>query len=208
MRKGRKILAIIIAIILAIVIGIVTVYFISFKPKTPTIPVTTNIQINELDLVKKFIPTDVDLNFKGISVTSDTSFSSEELTNLGIYAINQSPEAKKYVTGLKVSVEGKDIVIYVTTKYKEIPFEIKLIFKPYAKDGMGIFHYVSGNIGFIQIPKDIIFDKLSNNSLIQFNKTNGDILLHFAKINEIKIENIYTKEDNINIIFKGSVNFF
>ena len=208
MSKGKKILATIISIIIAIIIGIVITYFVSFKPKVATTPITTNIQINELDLIKKFIPTNVDLSLKGISATSDASFSEKELTDLAIYAVNQSPEAKKYVTGLKVSIEGNDIVIYVTAKEKGIPFEIKLIFEPSAKDGMGIFHYVSGNVGFIKIPKDIIFEKLINNSLVQFDKNRGDIILHFAKVHQIKIENIYIKENNINIIFKGNVNFF
>ncbi|WP_297520798.1 hypothetical protein [uncultured Clostridium sp.] len=208
MSKGKKIIISILAILVALIIAVVVTYYVSFSPKTPTTPITNNVQINELALAKKFIPKDIDLSFKGISATSNAQFSAQELTNLAIYAVNQSPEAKKYVTGLEVKITDGNIVIYVTINYKGIPLEGKLIFEPYAKDGKGLFHYVSGNVGFIQIPKDLIFNKLENNSVVQFDKTNGNIVLYFNNIKQIKIENIYTKEDNINIVFKGNLKFF
>lgn len=208
MNKGKKIFFSILTTLIILIIAVVVTYFVSFKPVTPTTSINSNVQINELDIAKKFIPDNIDLSFKGISATSDAQFSAQELTNLAIYAVNQSPEAQKYVTGIQVQIINGNLVIYVTFKYAGVPFEGKLVFEPYAKDGKGMFHYVSGNIGFIQIPKDLIFDNLTNNEIIQFDKNNGDIILHFNKINQIKIENIYTKEDNIDFVFKGSINFF
>ncbi|MGL4656019.1 MAG: hypothetical protein ACRCWM_09050 [Sarcina sp.] len=208
MSKGKKTLITILVTLLILAIAVVTAYFISFKPKTPTTPITTNVQINELDLAKKFIPQNIDLSFKGISATSDAQFSAQELTNLAIYAINQSPQAAQYITGVQVKIINGNVVIYVTAKYMGIPFEGNVTFEPYAKDGTGVFHYVSGQVGFIPIPKDLIFDNLTDNSIIQFDKTNGNIIFSFSQIKELKIKNIYTKENNIDIVFKGSINFF
>ncbi|MGL4762838.1 MAG: hypothetical protein ACRCWG_15555 [Sarcina sp.] len=208
MSKGKKILVTILSIIVALIIATIITYYVSFSPKVATTPVTSNIQINELNLIKKFIPTDVNLNLKGITAKSDAQFSSQELTDLAIYAVNQSPEAKQYVTGLQVKILDGNVIIYITVNYKGIPFEGKLVFEPYAKDGKGILHYVSGNIGFIQIPKNIIFNSLVDNPIIHFNKTVGDIILHFDNLGQIQIENISTKDDNIDIMFKGSINLF
>ena len=94
MSKGKKILVTILAIIATLIIAVVVTYYVSFSPKVATTPITSNVQINELQLAKKFIPKDVDLSLKGISATSDAQFSAQELTELAIYAVNQSPEAK------------------------------------------------------------------------------------------------------------------
>ncbi|MGL5576657.1 MAG: hypothetical protein ACRDCW_14055 [Sarcina sp.] len=208
MSKGKKVFFSILAIILVLIIAILITYFVSFKPKTKTTLVNPNVQINELELARKFVPNNIDLDLSGISATSDAQFSAQELTNLAIYAVNQSPEIQKYVTGIQVQIVNGNIVIYVTLQYAGIPFEGRFIFEPYAKDGMGMFHYVSGNIGFIEIPKNLIFNNLTDNPIIQFDKTNGNIILHFTNIHQIKVENIYTKENNIDIVFKGSIKFF
>ena len=208
MGKGKKIFLGIIIAIAIIIIGIIATYYISFSPKTATTSIDTPIEINQLNLAKKFIPKDIGLSFTGITATSNTVFSSQELTELAILAVQQIPEAKEYVTGLKVTIENDDVVIYAPIKYHGIPLEARFIFKPYAKDGKGIFHYESGNIGFIQIPKDVIFEKMSDNSIVQFNKTNGDIILHFNEIKQITVTDLYAKNSNIAIKFEGKINFF
>ncbi|MGG5462242.1 hypothetical protein [Clostridium sp. B9] len=208
-KKKKRLLVITLSLvffIMASIIGVRLVYKSYFAPKVPVTPINSNIELNNWNLIKKFLPSNVDLSLKEINVESTTEFSDKELTDLFILALREEPDAIKNLTGLKVDIENNDINIYANIKYKDIPFQAKLVFTGQSKDGKGIFHYKEGKVGFINIPKDMIFENLQNNSLLSFDKNNGDIILSFKDIIKyLQIKSITTENDKIIIVFSGTV---
>ncbi|MCX0405223.1 hypothetical protein, partial [Clostridium perfringens] len=165
-----------------------------------------NIELNDWNLIKKFLPNNINLSLKEINVSSTTEFSDSELTDLFILALREEPDAIKDLTGLKVDIENDDINIYVDINYKDIPFQGKLTFTAQSKDGKGIFHYKEGKVGFIDISKDTIFKNLQDNSILSFDKTNGDIILSFKDIIKyLQIKSIKVENNKIVIVFNGTI---
>ncbi|MGL4772429.1 MAG: hypothetical protein ACRC2K_02595 [Clostridium sp.] len=206
--KLLKTLGIIFIIIMILGIGTIIIYKNHFEPKTKVTPISNEVTIDNKYLIKKFLPKNFNFSLKEVFVESNTNFSEEEITNLFIYAINEMPDIKEYITGLKVDIERENINIYIHAKYKNIPFEGKLTFTAYAENGKGIFHYKEGNIGFIDIKKEFIFNEATPTSVIDFDKENGDIILTFKAIKQLEVRNISTIENGINIVFRGTLKFW
>lgn len=196
----------ILIIIIASFLGVKIIYNSYFAPKIAVTPIDSTIELNNWNLIKKFIPNNVNLSLKEINVQSTTEFSDSELTDLFILALREEPNATKNLTGLKVDIENNDVNIYIDINYKGIPVQGKLTFTAQSKDGKGIFHYKEGKIGFIDIPKNIIFENLQDNSLLSFDKNNGDIILSFKDIIKyLKIKSITVENDKIIIVFNGTI---
>ncbi|MGL4876076.1 MAG: hypothetical protein ACRC30_15665 [Clostridium sp.] len=204
----KFIIGIIIFLVVAL-LGIFAVYEISFKPKVPVIPADSTISLTEWNLTKKFLPKDVDLSLSQLSATSNTNFSSSELTELFISVVQKSPELSKYVTGLKVKVNSNNTVdLYVNLVYKSIPVQAHLLFTCTAVNGQGVLHYTSGNVGFISISKEILFKYAENNDIFQFNKSEGNIILSFPSIKYLDVQSLSTSDDNLNIKFNLTIKFW
>lgn len=206
MKKFLIGLVVVICIIFLIIFG---VYKFSFKPTVPVTPLDSPTTMTQWDLAKKFIPDNVSLSLKGITATSNTNFSNEELTEVFISAFKENPTIAKYVQGLSVQATNNNTIdVYANVEYNGIPAQAKLTFKCTAENGQGIFHYESGKVGFISIPKEMLFDHLHDNSVIAVNKENSDIILRFSFIKNIDIQSLSTSNGNLNIVFKGTLNFF
>lgn len=209
-KKKKRIMTIIltISIVLSVIgVGTYSTYLKYFYPKTLVKSINTPIELDKWGLLFKFLPDNLKLTFKEIYVESDTKFTQEELTDMTISVINEIPQLKKYITGLCVKIEGAYINIYVHFNYKNIPLEAKLTFTGTSLDGKGIFHYVSGNIGFINITKDFLFSKLEDTSIVQFNTITGDIILSFEGIKQLQVKNVIISNNNVEIIFRGTLKF-
>ncbi|MGL4849813.1 MAG: hypothetical protein ACRC28_12955 [Clostridium sp.] len=190
-------------------LGIFAVYEISFKPEVPVTPINSTISLTEWNLTKKFLPKDIDLSLSQLSATSDTNFSSGELTELFIAVVQKNPELSKYVTGLSVKVNSNNTIdLYVNLVYKNIPVQAHLLFSCIAVNGQGILHYTSGNVGFISIPKELLFKYAENNDIFQFNKSEGDIILSFPSIKYLDVQALSTSDDTLNIKFNLTVRFW
>lgn len=186
--------------------GVKALYKSYFAPKVSVTPINSNIELNNLTLLSKFLPNDINLSLKEIQVSSTTEFSSSELTDLFILALRENPNNIKDLTGLKVTMEKGDINIYADVDYKGIPFQGKLTFTAYSEDGKGIFHYKEGKVGFLDISKDTVFKNLENNSILSFDKEKGDIILSFKDIIKyLEISSIKVEDDNLIIVFKGTI---
>lgn len=186
--------------------GVRAIYKNYFAPQVEVTPINSNIELNNWNLIKKFLPTNVDLSLKQLKVESSTEFTDSELTDIFILALRENPEATKNITGLKVIIKNKDINIYADFLYKNIPMQGKLVFTAQSKDGKGIFHYKEGKVGFIDISKDTIFKNLKDTSLLSFDKEDGDIILSFKDvIKYIQIKSITTENNKIDIVFSGTV---
>lgn len=204
----KKIIATLFILIVIILIALFAIYHFYFKPTVETVPLTQNVQINESAFINKFLPKDIDLSFTQISATSNTVFTEKELTDLAIVTINEMPKVKEHINGVKVDINGKYVDIYLSAKKYDIPFEVKLVFEPLAENGKGIFHYISGNLGFFNISKDLIFNNVSDTSVVQFDKANSNIILSFKSIDALKIEQFSTSDDSLKIVFKATLNFW
>ncbi|SHE97359.1 hypothetical protein [Clostridium fallax] len=207
MSKGKKIFISIITAIVILCVSLTCAYYFSFSPKVSVTPISSNITLNKAKLFAKFLPDNFKITSKEAYVESNTNFSSDELTNLFIIAVKENPELKDFITGLKVSIGNNDIDIYCDVKYLSLPMEAKLTFTGEAKDGKGVFHYKEGHIGFLSIPKDVIFSKLQNTSVVQFDKNNGDIILSFESIKELEVKNVTVENNKVNIVFRGTLKF-
>ncbi|MGL4731741.1 MAG: hypothetical protein ACRCW0_09175 [Clostridium sp.] len=206
--KKKKIIISVLVIIALLFIGIFFTYNYSLKPQVPVVSINKTVDIDTVEMAKKFLPKDIDLTFKEISAESHTTFTASEITDLFIATINEIPEVKEYVSGLKVTLDNNLINLYVDINYKGIPLGAKLIFSCHSIDGKGIFHFEKGNLGFINISKDMIFNNLTDTSLLQFNKDNGDIILSFQTIKLLNIRNMEIKDDQLIINFKGTIRFW
>lgn len=206
--KTKKILigAIITLAILALII--LGVYNFSFKPKETVDSINKTVTIDPIKLSKKFLPKDINLSLEELTAESNTKFNSNELTDLFIEAINEMPDLKNSLSGIKVSLDNDLINVYANINYYNIPFQLKLVFSAKAVDGKGILHYESGNLGFISISKDTIFNNLENNSLITFDKNSGDIILSLEGLDNIDIKDMKVQDGDLVINFRGTIKFW
>ena len=208
MNKPMKIFTSIIIAILIIIGLVIGTYYVSFKPQVATTPITQNVEQQEKELFKKFIPNKIDLSLTQISADSTATLSDTDLTNLFIIAAKQIHSDKIDLVGVKAQVNGEYINCYFEFKYKGIPFEAKLVFEPSCENGKGILHYVSGNVGFISIPKDLFFEKATDNSIVQFDKSAGNIILSFKDLPDLKLQSFQTKNNELEISFKATVHLW
>lgn len=205
MKKGKKILTSIIVIIIILILAVVGIYFISFKPKVQTTPVSGNVPVNVAAIAKKFIPSDIKLTSNGINATSNVKLTSPELTNLAAYAVSKSPAATKYVTGVKVATENNKLAVYVTGQLHDVSSQAKLNFSVKSQDGSAVLHYEGGKIGFLSIPQSLIFDKLKSNNYITVDKANSDIIVNVKKLKGLSITNMSVNNSDLDIVLNSQI---
>lgn len=206
--KTKKILIGITITIVILALIILGVYNFSFKPKETVDSINKTVTIDPIKLSKKFLPKDINLSLEELTAESNTKFNSNELTDLFIEAINEMPDLKNSLSGIKVSLDNDLINVYANINYYNIPFQLKLVFSAKAVDGKGILHYESGNLGFISISKDTIFNNLENNSLITFDKNSGDIILSLEGLDNIDIKDMKVQDGDLVINFRGTIKFW
>ncbi|MGL4990921.1 MAG: hypothetical protein ACRC57_07150 [Sarcina sp.] len=206
MKKGTKIFIGIIIFIVVVIALLIGIYYTQISPSVDTTPIN-NAQVNVNEIAKKFIPQDIDISLNGISAKSNVQLSSKELTDMAAYAISKSPSAAKYVEGIKVEPNGNNLVLYITAAYKGIPAQAKVVFSVQSVNGNGVLKYDYGNVGFISIPKSIIFNNLDSNEYISINKQDGSITINTDKLKGIKIGNMSINGSNLEIDLDGKINF-
>ena len=97
-KKKNKLFIVILSIlilILACFFGVKAVYKSYFAPKVSVTSINSNIELNDWNLIKKFLPNNINLSLKEINVSSATEFSDSELTDLFILALREEPDAIK-----------------------------------------------------------------------------------------------------------------
>lgn len=204
MKKGKKILIGTISTIVILIIIIIGIYFISFKPKVETTPITGTDEVNPTAIAKDFDSSDIKITKDEVTGTSNVKLTSPELTNLVAYAISKSPAATKYVTGVKVDTDNNNkLAVYVTGEVNNISSQAKIDFSIKSQDGSAVLHYDGGKVGFIPIPKSAVFSKLESNGYIQVNKDNGDITINPKDMAGLNIENISVNESELDLKLKN-----
>ena len=197
--------SIIFIVTFALLIGVI--YYFYFFPKIEVKDIDSTVNLTSKDIISKFSPKDVNISSKEIAVFASTKFTEDELTDLFLLSLQEMPEVKKYVKGIKVDIDNNLINLYANINYNNIPLEANLIFQGKAENGKGVFHYKEGKVGFFNISKEMIFSNLQDNSIMKINKTNGDIILGIEYVNLLKITDITVNNDSIEISFKGSLKF-
>ena len=206
--KVKKFIRAIISIIVIALIIVGGAYYIYFYPKTEVKFIDSNVSINQLEIVKKFIPNNANFSFKNISIDSDVKFSEEEITDLAILAIKDIEEMKGNINGILVDIENNEIKLIINAKYKLIPLEINLSFDCRSKDGDAVLHYKKGNIGFISISKERIFKGIKENKWIKIDKENGEIIVTLDAIDGLEITDVKAEKDNVELSIHGEIQFF
>lgn len=200
----RKKFNLFLTIIIVLVLALGSTYYFSFYPKTKVTNINDSSNFNSLTLLDKLSKNDLKLSSKEISFETSLTLSKDDLTSIFIDLIKKSNnKLSSLITGLKVEINENKINLIFHIKYNEIPFEGHLIFTPSAVNDKCVLHYNSGNLGFINIDKDLFFSKLQSNSLVTFDKNNSDIILSMDNINNIKVNNVQIQGDNIIIAIKG-----
>lgn len=193
------------SIFLLLILTLSATYYFSFYPKIEVTSINNSSKFNNLTLLDKLSKNDLKLSSKEISFETSLTLSEEDLTSLFINLIKESnDELSHIITGLKVDINDSKINLIFNLKYKELPFQGHLLFNASTINNKCVLHYDSGNLGFINIDKNLIFSKLKSNELITFDKNNGDIILSM-NIDNIKITNIHYEGDNIIITIKSSL---
>lgn len=191
-----------------IILALGITYYSYFYPKTDVKPLNSTVVIDKGYMIKKFLPDKFNLSLKEVFVEATTSFSEDEITDFFILAFNQTPGLKENITGLRAKIEDDTINLYIHLKYKSLPVEAKLTFTGESIDGKGVFHYKEGKLGFLNVPKDRIFSDLQDTSIVQFDKENGNIILSFETIKQLDIRNVTIKNNEVNLVFRGSLKFY
>ena len=205
MTKIKKI-NIFLSIILIIIITLCATYYFSFYPKTKVTNINTSSDFNSLTLLDKVSKNDLNLSSKEISLETSLTLSEEDLNSMFISLIKDSNnKLSNLMTGLKVDINENKLNVIFHLKYNGVPLEGHLVFNMSAINGKCVLHYDSGNVGFININKDLIFSKLISNDVVTFDKTNGDIILSISNLDNIKIKDITVQDHNIIITIKGSL---
>lgn len=206
--KMKKFLGTIISIIVILSIIVGGAYYIYFYPSTEVKSLDSNVSINQLEIIKKFIPNNANFSFRNISIDSDVKFSEEEITDLAIMAISDIEGIKENINGILVDIENNEIKLIVNAKYKFIPVEINLMFDCRSEDGDAVLHYKKGNIGFISISKEKIFQGIKENKWIKIDKENGDIIVTLDTIDGLEITDVKAEKDNIELSIHGDISLF
>ena len=97
-KKKNKLFIVVLSVlilILACFFGVKAVYKSYFAPKVSVTSINSNIELNDWNLIKKFLPNNINLSLKEINVSSTTEFSDSELTDLFILALREEPDAIK-----------------------------------------------------------------------------------------------------------------
>ena len=115
---------------------------------------------------------------------------------------------KENINGILVDIENNEIKLIVNAKYKFIPVEINLMFDCRSEDGDAVLHYKKGNIGFISISKEKIFQGIKENKWIKIDKENGDIIVTLDTIDGLEITDVKAEKDNIELSIHGDISLF
>lgn len=205
--KFSKILLLVIFIVLISTLGI---YYNYFYPKTKVKPIDSKISLDKEYLINKFSSKNLKFSLEEINIESNIKFNNEEITDFFILTVNEIPDLKEKVTGLKVIMNENQLDLYIHTNYKKVPLEARISFTGESKNGEAIFHYKEGKLGFLKISKDTIFAHAKDTSLLKFNKEAGNIIISFKEIKplQVYIKNLEIKNNKLELNFKGSMKLF
>lgn len=188
-----------------IIVALSATYYIGFYPKTEVKSINSSSNFNEKILLDKLTANHLNLSSKGISLETSLTLSEDDLTDLFISLIKDSnAKISDMLTGLKVDIADNKINILFHLKYNGIPLEGNMIFTGKLINNKCTFHYESGNLGFININKDLIFSRLKSNEFIYIDKNSGDIILA-NNLKGIEIKDFKVNNNEIIIDVKGTL---
>lgn len=202
MSKLNKKILIIPIIIITIIASLFITYKVSFEPKVQVTSINSEIPIDTKNLLKKFIPNNIDLNLSGIKLESTVSFSEEEITNLIISFIRSNSIKPEELTGIQTIINDNHLLLYINFNYKGIPLQAISDFTVSVKNNDAVLHYNYGKVGFINIPKSYIFNYIENNSIISKDEVNNDIFISLYKDYGISIKEANLNNSKLNLKFQ------
>ena len=204
----KKLLGTILSVIVLVSIIVGGVYYIYFYPQTEVKSLDSDISINQLEILKRFIPNNTSFSLNKISVDSDVKFSEDEITDFAILAVRNIEDIKDNITGILINIEKDEIKLVVDAKYKSIPVELNLVFNCRSEDGNAVLHYKKGSVGFFSISKDKILKNIVENKWLKVDESRGDIIVTLDSIDGLEITNVTTDKDNIELSIHGDISIF
>lgn len=200
-----KILIIPIIIILGIILGgTLFTYENYFAPKVPVTSVDSTADLSSSIL--SFVPNQASFSLSEVTLDSSGIISSTDLTNIIILVLqNVSNTTLKEITGVQVKIIDNEVNVYATFDYLDIPFEVHFVFTPQIENNQAVLHYVKGNIGFIQIPKNLVFRYLSDKSFMSLDSSKGNIILKFDNSNKIKVNTFEIDGSALRIAYTTTI---
>lgn len=207
MNKLSKKILLIILVIITIITSLFITYKVSFEPKVQVTSINSEIPVDTKNLIKKFIPNNIDLNLSGIKLESSVSFSEEEITNLIISFIKSNSIISEKLTGLQAIINNDHLLLYINFNYKGIPLQAVLDFTVSVKNNDAVLHYNYGKIGFINIPESYIFNYIENNSIISKDEANNNIFISLYKEYGISIKQANLNGSKLNLKFQLKLDF-
>ncbi|MDO4535691.1 MAG: hypothetical protein Q4B63_07785 [Clostridium perfringens] len=206
-KKKFKLKILIIPIIIIVIIfgGAFFTYENYFAPKVPVTSVNTSVNLESS--VLDFIPSKASLSLSEVVLNSNGMISDTNLTDLIILVLqNVSNTTLKEITGVQVKIVDNEINVYATFNYLDIPFEVHFVLIPQIEDNQAVLHYVKGNIGFIQIPKSLVFKYLSNKSFMSVDSSKANIILKFDNLDKLNINTFEIDGSSLKIAFTTTLN--
>lgn len=184
------------------------VYKLSFAPKGTVTLLTEASPIDNRELLKKFIPNDINFSIKEIAVSSNTSFSSGELTNLAVNTLKDNVDNINYLEGVDLSFEDNLLKVKSHINYRGIPLECNLFFSVKAIDGNGVIKFEKGKLGFISLDPDSFMEYIPQSDFLTLDSQENEIIISLKKDMNIEITEMYINEDNLILNFNGKIKLF
>lgn len=201
------------SIIFFICLSLITTYFLGFYPyKNLSSINTSSPNIGLSYLINKSSNSKLNLSSNAISFSTNINLNENDLNDILMSLLKEYKNIANInnlnITGVNSKIDNNKITILFNASYHKIPFRGHIIFTPTFKSNILILHLDESRIGFINIRKNIILNKISSNNFINVNLDTSEIILNLDKIPEIKIENINLSNDNLTITFQGELNIY
>lgn len=200
-------------IIIFICLSLTTTYFLGFYPYKNLLSInTSSSDINLSYLINKLSNSKLNLSSNALSFCTNITLNENDLNDILMNLLKEYNDTTNInnlnITGVNSKIDNNKITILFNASYHKIPFRGHITFTPAFKSNKIMLHLDECKIGFINIRKNIILNKISTNNFINVNFDTNEIILNLDKIPELKIENINITNDNLIITFQGELNIY
>lgn len=199
--------------IIFICLSLTTTYFLGFYPYKNLLSInTSSSDINLSYLINKLSNSKLNLSSNALSFCTNITLNENDLNDILMNLLKEYNDTTNInnlnITGVNSKIDNNKITILFNASYHKIPFRGHITFTPAFKSNKIMLHLDECKIGFINIRKNIILNKISTNNFINVNFDTNEIILNLDKIPELKIENINITNDNLIITFQGELNIY
>lgn len=211
MKRNKSILNFLITIFICL--SLIFTYFFGLSPyKNLSSINTSSSDLNLSYLISKLNNSKINLSSNAFSFSTSISLNENDLNNILMNILkeykNNTNINNLTISGVNSEISNNKITILFNASYHKIPFRGHMTFTPTFESNEIMLHLDESKIGFINIPKNTILNKIPTNNIIEVNIDTSEIILNLDKISGLQIENIDISNNDLTITFQGELNIY